>query len=119
MLGTINVHRQLGKGNNYPEISGKFGVVASKAYEKGNTTGTDENLFRPVPLPKHCARVLPLELMPVHGHGAQISARAPANSMFRLVPVPGQLLVALTHRCTVLSPTKNNLECLKVMYFFV
>ena len=32
---TINVHKQLGKGNNYPEISGKFGFVASKTYEKG------------------------------------------------------------------------------------
>ena len=42
--GTINVHKQLGKGNNYREISGKFGVVASTAYEKVNTTGIDEGL---------------------------------------------------------------------------
>ena len=31
------VHTQLGKGNNYQEISGKFGVVASTAYKKVNT----------------------------------------------------------------------------------
>ena len=46
MPGTKKVHKQLGKGNNYREISGKFGVVASTAYEKVNTTGADENLFR-------------------------------------------------------------------------
>ena len=41
--------------------------------------GTDENLFRLVPLPGHDARVLSLELVPVPGHGAQISARAPTK----------------------------------------
>ena len=46
MPGTKIVHKQLGKGNNYREISGKFGVVASTAYEKVNTTDTEENLFR-------------------------------------------------------------------------
>ena len=56
---------------------GKFGVVASKAYERVNTKGTDENLFRLVPVPGHGARVLPLELVP--GHGAQISARSPTK----------------------------------------
>ena len=71
MPGTKNVHKQLGKGNNNREISGKFGVVASTAYEKVNTTGTGENLFRIVPMPGHGARVLPLELVPVPGHGAQ------------------------------------------------
>ena len=79
MPGTKNVHKQIGKGNNYLEISGKFGVVTSTAYEKVNTTGTDENLFRQVSVPGHGARVLPLELVPVPGHGAQISARASAK----------------------------------------
>ena len=46
----------------------------------GNTTGTEENLFRLVPVPRHCARVLPLELVPVPGHGAQITARTPAKA---------------------------------------
>ena len=55
MPGTINVHKQLGKGNNYREISGNFGVV--------NTTGTDENLLRLVPVLRNGARVLPLELV--------------------------------------------------------
>ena len=56
--------------------------------------GTDEDLFRLVPaprhgtrvapvelvpVPEHGARVLPVELVPVPGHGAQISARAPTK----------------------------------------
>ena len=41
--------------------------------------GTDENLFRLVPVPGHSARVLPLELVPVPGHSAQICARAPTK----------------------------------------
>ena len=49
---------------------------ASTAYEKANTVGTDENLFRLVSVPGHGARVLPLELVSVPGPGAQISARA-------------------------------------------
>ena len=53
--GTRNVHKQLGKGNNYGDISEKFGVVASTAYEKVNTRGTDENLFRLVPVPGYSA----------------------------------------------------------------
>ena len=56
---------------------GKLGVVGSTAYVEVNTTGTDENLFRLVPVLGHSVRVLPLELVPVPGHGAQISARAP------------------------------------------
>ena len=44
-LFRLVVHKQLGKGNNYREISGKFGVVIS--------TGTDENLFRLVPVLGH------------------------------------------------------------------
>ena len=79
MPGTINVHIQLRKGNNYREIRGKFGVVASSAYERANTMGTDENLFRLLPVPRNGARLLPLELVPVPGHGAQISARASAK----------------------------------------
>ena len=63
MPGTKDVHTQLGKGNNYREISGKFGIVASTAYEKVNATGTHEYLFRLVPVPGHGARVLPLELV--------------------------------------------------------
>ena len=60
---TKNIHKQLGKGNNYRETSGKFGVVASTAYEKVSTMGTDENLLRLVPVPGHGARVLPLRLV--------------------------------------------------------
>ena len=37
------------KGINYREIGDRFGVSASAAYEKVNTSGTDENLFRLVP----------------------------------------------------------------------
>ena len=72
MPGAKNVHKKLEKGNNHREISGKFGVVASTANDKVNTTGTDENLFRLVPVLGHGARVLPLELVSVPGHGAQI-----------------------------------------------
>ena len=70
----IIVHKQLGKGNVYREISGKFGVV--------NTTGTDENPFRLVRVLGHGARVLPLELVPVLGHGARVLP-------LELMPVPG------------------------------
>ena len=63
--------------------------MASTAYDKVNTTGTDEILFRLVPVLGHGARVLPLELLPVPGHSAQISARHQQKAMFRLVPVPG------------------------------
>ena len=66
--------KMLGKGNNYRQISNKFGVVASSAYEKLNTTGTDENLFRLDLVPGHAARVLALELVPMPEHGAQIRA---------------------------------------------
>ena len=47
----------LGKGLDYREVGGKFGVGASTACEKVNTTGTDENLFRLVPVPGDGARV--------------------------------------------------------------
>ena len=59
--GTKNVHKQQGKGINYREIGGKLGVSALTAYEKVNTAGTDENLFRLVPVLGHGARVLPLD----------------------------------------------------------
>ena len=42
--------------------------------------GTDKILFRPVPVPRNGARVLPLEAVPVPGHGIQISARTPTKS---------------------------------------
>ena len=61
-------------GIDYQEISEKFGFGASTACEKINTAGTDENLFRLVPLLGHRARVLPsLELVPA------ICARAPTK----------------------------------------
>ena len=41
--------------------------------------GRDENLFKLVLVPRHGARVLPLMLVPVPGHGAKISARAPTK----------------------------------------
>ena len=53
--GTKNVLKQLGKGINYREMGDKFGVSASSACEKVNTAGTDENLFRLVPVPGHWA----------------------------------------------------------------
>ena len=86
MPGTENVHKQLGKGSNYGEISGKFGAVASTAYEKVNKKGNDENLFRLLPVLGHGARVLPLELVPVPGHGVQISARAPTKGYVQTGP---------------------------------
>ena len=75
MPGTKNVHKQLGKGKNCREISGKFGVVASTAYKKVNTMGTDENLFRLVT--GHGARVLSTSgTSACTRHSAQLSARA-------------------------------------------
>ena len=72
MPETKNVpDKQLGKGNNYREINGKFGVV--------NATGTEKKQLRLVPVLGNGARVLPLELVPVPEYGAQISARAPTN----------------------------------------
>ena len=64
----------LGKGFNCREIIGKFGVSASAACEEVNTSNTDENLFRLVPMPGHGAQVLPLELVPGHvlRHGVRV-----------------------------------------------
>ena len=42
--------------------------------------GTDKILFTLVPVPRNGARVLPLEAVPVPGHGAQIFAWAPTKS---------------------------------------
>ena len=60
-----HVHKRPGKGLDYREIGDKYGVGASKACKKVNTAGTDENLFRSVPVPGHGARVLPVELVPL------------------------------------------------------
>ena len=45
----------LGKSIDYPEIADKFGVGSSTACEYVNTAGTDENLFRLVPVLGHSA----------------------------------------------------------------
>ena len=47
--------------------------------EKVNTADTDENLFRLVPVTGHSTLVLPLELVPMPGHGAQICDGAPTK----------------------------------------
>ena len=49
--------KKLGKGIKYREIGDKFGVGASAACKKVNTAGTDESLFRLVPLPLHGAQI--------------------------------------------------------------
>ena len=46
--------------------------------------GTDKILFTPVPVPRNGARVLPLEVVPEPGHGAQIFARAPTKSSVQI-----------------------------------
>ena len=51
-------------------------------------------------MPGHGARVLPLELMPVPGHGTQIRARAPTNGY---VPDSTEILIALTMNFTLLE----------------
>ena len=42
--------------------------------------GTDKILFTPVPVLRNGARALPLEVVPVPGHGAQIVVWAPTES---------------------------------------
>ena len=108
---TKNVHKHLGKGYNYREISGKFGAVASTAYKKVNAMRTDENRITcsdyypclgtvPKLVPGYSKRLCPdwcpcpgtvpklvlghqqkamFRLVPMPGHGAQISARAPTT----------------------------------------
>ena len=95
--GTLNVHKQLGEGNNYREIRGKFGVAASTAYEKVNTVGTDEILFRLV------GRVLPLELVPVPGQGAQVNARAPTKGFVQTRGIEWSLRAFASTRALRLS----------------
>ena len=63
----------------YGVIGDKIGVGVSTACKKVNTTDTDVNLFRPVPMPGHSAQVLPLKPLPVPRQGAQICARAPTK----------------------------------------
>ena len=50
----------VGKCIHYREIGDKFGVSASTACEKVNTLGTDENLFRLVPVSVHGAQICPM-----------------------------------------------------------
>ena len=83
-LTTKSIHKQLGKGIDYRDINDKFGVGASTACKKVKTVGTDENLFRPVPVPGNSTRELPLELVPVPGHGAQICAWAPTKGYVQI-----------------------------------
>ena len=59
-------HKQLEKSIDYREIGDKFGVGSSTACKKVNTAGTDENLFRQVPVLAHGAQVLPLQPVPEH-----------------------------------------------------
>ena len=67
-----------------------FQQLVRESQVNNDTVGTDENLFRFVPVPGHGARVLPLEPVPEPGNGAQICARAQTEgAMFRPVPVPG------------------------------
>ena len=78
MPGTINVHKQLGKV--ILKLTRKFGVV--------DTTGTDENLFRLVPVPGHGARVLPLEYCLCPGTVPKLVLGHQQKAVFRLVPTP-------------------------------
>ena len=55
------------KGLDYREMGGKFGVGASTACEKVNTSSTGENMFRLV-------LVLPLELVPKFEWGLSVSS---------------------------------------------
>ena len=76
MPGTKNVHKQLGKGINYREIGGEFGVSALTACEEINTRALTKTCSDLCPrLGTVPELVLPLELVP----GAQITARAPTK----------------------------------------
>ena len=83
------MHKQLRKRIDYRKIGDKFGAGASTACKKVNTAGTEENLFRLVPVLGHGARVLHLELVLLPGHGAQFVLGHQQKAMFRLVFVPG------------------------------
>ena len=54
----------------------------------GKGVRTDKILFRPVPVPRNGARVLPLELVPVPGTMPKFLLRHRQNTMFRLGAVP-------------------------------
>ena len=77
-----------GKKRGKTRLEGKRrGKTRLQGTKRGKTrlqgsagAGTDEILFRLVPVPGHGARVLPLELVAVPGHGAQISAQAPTKT---------------------------------------
>ena len=69
---------------DFREIGDKFEVGPSTACKKVNTAGTDENLFRLVPVVGHGARVLPLELAVF-----KFVFEHQQKAMFRLVPVLG------------------------------
>ena len=60
-------------------MGNKFVVGSSTACEKVNTAGTDENLFRLVPVTGHGCQVLPSEIVPMPEHGAQICAEPPTK----------------------------------------
>ena len=76
-----NVHKQLGKRFDYREISDKFEVGSSTVCKKVRTAGTDENLFRLVPVFGHSARVPSASgaSARIPGYGAQICDRAPTK----------------------------------------
>ena len=89
-------------GIYYLEICGKFGVGSSTACKKVNTAGTDENLFRLVPLPRHGAQVLPLGLVRARGCLGTVPKFVlghPQKAMFRLVPVPEHRRARARGRC--------------------
>ena len=46
--------------------------VSTASQEKAKSAGTEENLFRLVPVFGHGARLLPHELVLVPGHGVQV-----------------------------------------------
>ena len=80
------MRRQLEKQGK-TRLEGKQGenATARKKREKTRLQSsagavTDENLFRLVPVLGYGARVLPLELVPVPGHGAQIGVRVPTKT---------------------------------------
>ena len=49
---------------------------SNRALVRQFSAGTDKILFSLMPMPRNGARVLPLEVAPVLGHGAQIFAKS-------------------------------------------
>ena len=77
------INNSVGKGIYYQEIGKKkVELVLQHLVKNVNTAGTDEYLFRLVP------RVLPLELVLVPGHGAQISVWASTKGYVQTGAVP-------------------------------